>query len=97
MGNLLMFGIEIAASDEHGPGEVHAALKLLRPSHLHLSLGDADDTVNRAGIGALRAAAKARLRLDLSVADSPQARVALDAQEAVESAWGAREHRRLPL
>lgn len=82
VGGLPMVGIEIAASDDHAPEEVHAALRLLRPSHLHLSLGAADATVNWTGIGALLAAANARLRLDLSVDCSSQARVALDALSA---------------
>ena len=82
VGSLPIVGIEIAASDADAPEEVHAALRSLRPSHLHLSLSEADDSVNWTGIGALLAAANARLRLDLSIADSSRARVALDALSA---------------
>ena len=82
VGCLPMVGIEIAASDADAPEEVHAALRSLQPSYLHLSLSNADDSVNWTGIGALLAAANARLRLDLRVADSSQARVALDALSA---------------
>ena len=82
LGSLPMVGIEIAASDADAPEEVQAALRSLQPSHLHLSLGEADDTVNWTGIGALLSAANARLRLDLRVADSSQALAALDALSA---------------
>ena len=82
VGSLPMVGIEIAASDADAPEDVHAALGALRPSHLHLSLSNADDSVNWTGIGALLAAANARLRLDLRADHSSQARVALDALSA---------------
>ena len=86
VGSLPRVGIEIAASDAGAPEEVHAALQSLQPGHLHLSLSEGDDTINWAGIGALLAAANARLRLDLSVADSSQARVAIEALSAALAA-----------
>ena len=49
---------------------------------MHLALGDVDQAVNWTGIGALLAAAKARLRLDPSIADALRARVALNALSA---------------
>ena len=81
-GSLPMVGIEIAASDADAPAEVHAALRLLRPSHLHLSLNNTNDSVNWTGISALLASAKTRLRLDLNNADSSPANGALEALSA---------------
>ena len=70
VGALPAMGIEISARDAHAPEAILAALSTLRPSHLHLSLEEEEDgSVKWDRIGKLLAAAHARLRLDLTIAD----------------------------
>ena len=79
-GALPRIGIEISASDADAPGAIRAALRALRPSHLHLSLAQAEaGSVDWHGIGALLADAQARLRLDLTITDPPRSTAALHA------------------
>ena len=78
-GVLPAVGIEIGARDGQTPGrDTLAALRALRPAHLHLSLDD-PGAVDWTGVGQLLAAARARLRLDLTVADAERSRAALHA------------------
>ncbi len=71
-------GIEIPAPDLAAGEAVVAALRALRPAHLHLPIDDGDiDRIDWARAAALLAAADARLRLDMSVAEPSRARAVL--------------------
>ena len=71
-------GIEIAVRDLDAGTAVVAALRALRPAHLHLPIEDSDiDCIDWGRAAGMLATTHARLRLDLSVADPSRAGVVL--------------------
>lgn len=60
-------GIEISPADANAGKALHAALRELRPAHLHLALDDPAMPVDWHGVGRLLTSASATLRLDVTV------------------------------
>jgi hypothetical protein len=60
-------GIEIAASDASAGDAVHAALRALRPAHLHLAVDANAAAVDWHGVRRLLTIADAELRLDVAI------------------------------
>lgn len=77
-GDLPPTGIEIAASDVAATDAMRAALRALRPAHLHLAI-DPAGSIDWKGVAELLAAGGSRLRLDLTLGDSSRARAVFHA------------------
>ena len=87
VGDLPKIGIEIFKSDIGAGEPVRAALRALRPAHLHLGLHN-DSAVDWGGVADMLAVAGARLRLDVTVDTIAAVTAVVDALGARLSAAG---------
>jgi len=71
-------GIQISATDAAADEAMRAALRALRPAHLHLAV-EPDEPVDWNGIADLLETAHANLRLDVELTDAARARPVLQA------------------
>ena len=86
--DLPSIGIEIVRSDVGAGEPVRAALRALRPSHLHLGLQNDGAAVNWGGVADMLGVSGAQLRLDLTVGDIAAVTAVVDALGAQLSANG---------